>query len=60
MSNKLIGKSYTIKAGTRVTRAGSTSTRKTPSTVTIRRVEAKGNKTRVYWKSNGLTASATI
>lgn len=60
MSNKLVGKTITIKPGTKVTRAGSTTTRTTASKVTVRRVEQKGNKTRVYWKSNGLPASATI
>lgn len=61
MSKNLVGKTITIKPGTRVSRDGATTTRKVATKVTVLRTEtAKGGKTRVYWKSNGLRASATI
>lgn len=55
------GRSVTIPAGTIVKREGITSKRKTASTVTVRKHEpARDGKTRVYWKSNGVIASALI
>jgi len=60
-TNNYVGRTLTIAAGTRVRRIGTTSKRKTDSIVTIRRQEkARGGKTRVFWKSNGLAASALI
>ncbi len=59
MSNKnYIGKQITIPVGAKVRRAGETTTRKSESTVTVRKQEAaRNNRTRVYWKSNGVLAS---
>lgn len=59
--NTITGKPITIKAGTIVIRAGQRAKRTTNSTVTVRRSEAARNgKTRVYWKSHGVIASALI
>lgn len=56
-----IGKTITIKAGTIVTRAGVRAKRDADTTVTVRKIEgARNGKTRVYWKSNGILASALI
>ncbi|TFH08563.1 MAG: hypothetical protein E4H14_06210 [Candidatus Thorarchaeota archaeon] len=56
-----VGKTLKIKEGTRVTRAGRTSARKTESLVTVRSQElARGGKIRVSWKSHGVTASTLI
>lgn len=55
------GKTITIKAGTIVTRDGIRTKRAADSTVTIRKIEsARNGKTRVYWKSNGILASALV
>lgn len=60
-TTKIAGKSITIKAGTIVTRAGFRTKRTADSTVTVRRAEtARNGKTRVYWKSHGIIASALI
>ena len=60
-AKSLIGKTYTIPAGTRVTRAGITAKRKTTNNVTVLSQElTSGGKTRIVWKSMGLTASAII
>lgn len=57
----LVGKSIKIKAGTKTTRAGRTATRQVSTVVTVRRQEAaKNGKTRVFWKSHGVIASALI
>ncbi len=57
----LVGRQVTIPAGTRVTRAGETSKRRASSTVTVRAVEQTRNgNTKIYWKSNGLRASAVL
>jgi hypothetical protein len=56
-----VGKSLTIKAGTKVSRLGSTSKRDVDTVVTIRGQEpARGGKTRVFWKSHGYRASTLI
>lgn len=56
-----IGSKTTIKAGTRVTTQGRTTTRKTDSIVTVRAVEsARNGKTRITWKSNGYLAYANM
>lgn len=56
-----IGKPLTIKAGTIVARAGIRTKRTADSIVTIRAQKpARNGKVRVYWKSNGLIASALI
>ena len=61
MAKNYVGKSLTIKGGTKVTRAGRTTTRKSSSVVTIRAQEvARSGKTRVFWKSHGVQASTTI
>jgi len=49
-----VGKTLTIKAGTKVTRAGVTTKRTTDSQVTVRAQEIVRGKLRVYWKSNGV------
>lgn len=52
---------YFIPAGTFVRRAGTLTKRTEGTVVTARRVEpARNGKTRVYWKSNGVIASALI
>lgn len=62
MAKIAIGKQVTIKPGSKVRRAGVTSTRKVASTVTVRKIEnvKKSGKTRVYWKSHGVLASTTL
>lgn len=57
-----VGKQVTIKAGARVIRDGKlVAIRKSPSTVTVlRQEEAKGGKTRVFWKSNGVRVSSLV
>lgn len=62
MAKKIqVGRQVTIPAGTRVTRAGQTSSRSTESTVTVRAVEyTRSGNPKVYWKSNGLRASAVL
>lgn len=56
-----IGKTITIKAGTFVNRAGVRAKRTADTTVTIRNQEVTRNgKLRVFWKSNGLIASAIV
>lgn len=60
-TTKIVGKAITIKAGTIVARAGTRSKRTADSIVTVRKAEiARGGKTRVYWKSHGVIASALI
>jgi hypothetical protein len=61
-SANYVGKSLTIKKGAYVTRAGKLiSIRSTPTRVTVLAQEpAKGGKTRVYWKSNGLKVSTLV
>jgi hypothetical protein len=60
-TKSLVGKTITIKAGTRVTSQGASSVRARDAQVTVRAVEtARNNKLRVFWKSNGYTASALI
>lgn len=55
------GRQVTIPAGTRVTRAGITSRRSNPSTVTVRSVEfTRAGNPKISWKSNGLRASAVL
>ena len=55
------GRQVTIPAGTRVTRNGVTTRRTSPSTVTIRAVEfTRSGNPKIYWKSNGLRASAVL
>jgi S-adenosylmethionine:tRNA-ribosyltransferase-isomerase (queuine synthetase) len=57
----LVGKSITIKAGTKVRTLGTTVSRTRDTQVTVRATEtAKNGKTRVFWKSNGYQASALI
>jgi len=61
MAKNYIGKSLTIKEGTKVTRAGRTASRKASSVVTVLAQEqGRGGKTRVFWKSHGVQASTTI
>jgi hypothetical protein len=56
-----VGRQVTIPAGTRVTRAGITQTRQTPSIVTVRAMETtRAGNPKIYWKSNGLRASAVL
>lgn len=56
-----VGKKVKIAAGTRVQRAGRTYTREIDTVVTVRAQEAaRGGKTRIVWKSNGLRASTLI
>lgn len=56
-----IGQSITIQAGTTVTRLGMRAKRASDTIVTIRNQETiRNGKTRVYWKSNGYAAYATI
>jgi len=56
-----VGRQVTIPAGTRVTRDGYTSSRTSPSTVTVRAVEfTRAGNPKIYWKSNGLRASAVL
>lgn len=53
----------TINKGTKVTRSGITAVRLAPSEVTVLRSEDYKKDKRyvtVFWKSNGLTASARI
>jgi len=55
------GRQITIPAGTLVKREGQATKRKTSSVVTVRRHEpARDGKTRVFWKSNGVIASALV
>jgi Tfp pilus assembly major pilin PilA len=57
----LVGKTVTIKAGTRVTVCGIATKRERDSQVTVRAEEAaRDGKTRIFWKSCGYTASALI
>ena len=57
----LVGRQVTIPAGTRVTRDGQTATRSTPAIVTVRAVEyTRAGNPKIYWKSNGLRASAVL
>jgi hypothetical protein len=57
----VIGKAITIKAGTIVARAGQRAKRSADSIVTVRKAEAARNgKTRIFWKSHGIIASALI
>ena len=57
----LVGRSLKIKAGTKVSRLGRTTTRSTDTVVTIRGQEpARNGKTRVFWKSHGYKASTLI
>lgn len=52
---------YYIPAGTLVRRAGTLSKRAEGTVVTAKRVEpARNGKTRVFWKSNGVIASALV
>lgn len=61
MAKNYIGKTLKIKAGTKVARAGRTTTRSVDTTIRVRDQEVtRGGKVRVYWKSNGLKASALI
>lgn len=60
MAKNYIGKSLTIKEGTKVTRAGRTASRKSSSVVTILAQDVSRGKTRVFWKSHGVQASTTI
>lgn len=62
MAKKIqVGRQVTIPAGTRVTRDGQTSSRSSQSTVTVRAVEyTRSGNPKVYWKSNGLRASAVL
>lgn len=62
MAKKIqVGRQVTIPAGTRVTRDGQTSSRLSESTVTVRAVEyTRSGNPKVYWKSNGLRASAVL
>ena len=56
-----VGRSLKIKAGTKVSRLGRTSTRDIDTVVTVRGQEpARNGKTRVFWKSNGYKASTII
>ena len=56
-----VGRQVTIPAGTKVTRAGSTTKRSLDSTVTVRSVEyTRSGNPKIYWKSNGLRASAVL
>lgn len=57
----LVGRSLKIKAGTKVSRLGRTTTRAVDTIVTVRGQEpARNGKTRVFWKSNGYKASTLI
>lgn len=62
MAKKIqVGRQVTIPAGTRVTRAGQTSSRTSDSKVTVRAVEyTRTGNPKIYWKSNGLRASAVL
>lgn len=56
-----VGKVLTIKAGTRVSRLGRTTTRTVSTKVRVRSQEpARNGKVRVFWKSNGYKASALV
>lgn len=56
-----VGRQITIPTGSRVTRAGETTKRTRPSTVTVRALETtRAGATKVYWKSNGLQAYTTL
>jgi len=56
-----IGRKITIKAGTKVTHLGKTTTRKADSTVTVIAAEsARNGKTRITWKSMGYNATALV
>jgi hypothetical protein len=61
MAKTIVGKSITIKAGTKVRVQGSTVARTRDTKVTIRATEvAKNGKTRIFWKSNGYQASTLV
>lgn len=56
-----VGKVLTIKAGTKVSRLGKTTTRTVSTKVRVRGQEpARNGKVRVFWKSNGYKASALV
>lgn len=56
-----IGNQVFIRPGQVVTRAGVQTRRESGTYVTVRRTEkARGGKTRVFWKSNGVLASALV
>lgn len=55
------GKTIRIAAGTFVRREGSLAKRKQDAYVTVTRTEpARYGKTRVFWKSHGIAASALV
>lgn len=56
-----IGRQVTIPRGTRVTRQGVISKRSSSSVITVRRIAVtRAGNPKVYWKSNGYTASAVL
>lgn len=56
-----IGKTIKIKAGTTVNRAGESAKRAADAVVTVRgQKTTQSGQTRVYWKSNGVIASAIV
>jgi hypothetical protein len=60
-TKSLVGKRITIKAGTKVRTQGTTLTRTRDTEVTVRATEdARNNKIRIFWKSNGYEASALV
>lgn len=55
------GKTIKVRAGTFVKREGKVTKRQRDAFVTVQRTEpARGGKTRIYWKSHGVAASALI
>jgi len=56
-----VGKTLTIQAGARVSRLGSTTKRTVSTKVRVRAQQTtRKGKVRVFWKSNGYTASTVI
>ena len=62
MAKKIrVGTTVTIPAGTRVTSQGVTNKRSVDTQVTVRSVEyTRAGNPKVYWKSNGYSASAVL
>lgn len=61
MTTIYAGKSIYIEAGTFVRREGKLTKRTQPTIVTVTRAEpARNGKTRVFWKSHGVAASALV
>lgn len=61
MGTNYIGKYIAIPSGAKVRKAGFTTTRDRTTYVTVRGQEpARNGKTRVFWKSHGVTASTLL